>query len=330
MAIFVGMEMPPEAGRPWRCLPPRPRLRVACACSVALHALVIGLAGWAASGTYDALFPVATLHTSRFYAVHYLMLPDPEAPTEAYPASPSTASSRPSAPRNKAPPALLKRAAAPRSSPAADPEAHPQSGPSFTASVPAPPSNQSLASPRSAPQASDAQELRPGEVAGIGRVVSGGTGAGTDAGILDQLGFRPPTPEEVGASKRGEDRVAELVTGTSSACPILEPPAAWPHPTLVVSVSFVVDTSGVVDRGSIRVVASPAHPSTDRRYHPHVYVVAATMQPHARPMAPARYDSLVTSELRSHAAGLTFRPALEDGQPVRSSVLISCQILQPG
>jgi len=329
MAIFVGMEMPPEAGRPWRCLPPRPqRSRAACACSVALHALVIGLGSWAVSGTYDARFPVATLHISRF-SVQYLMLTDREPPTRAYPASHSSGSSRPSAARSK-PPAAPKRAVAPRRSPAASPEGNPQSGPSFTASVATPPSDQGLASPRSAPQAIDAQELRPGEVAGIGRVVSGGTGAGADAGILDKLGFRPPTPEEIGAPKRGEDRVAELVTGTSSACPALEAPAAWPHPTLVVSVSFVVDTSGVVDHASIRVVASPGHPSTDRRYHAHVYVVAATMHAHARPMPPARYDSLVTSELRSHAASLTFRPALQDGQPVRSSVLISCQILQRG
>jgi len=37
----------------------------------------------------------------------------------------------------------------------------------------------------------------------------------------------------------------------------------------------------------------------------------------------------VTHEMTSHAVDLTFRPALEDGQPVRSSVLISCQMLQP-
>lgn len=94
--------------------------------------------------------------------------------------------------------------------------------------------------------------------------------------------------------------------------------------------AFVVDTNGVVDRSSLRVIESPGHPQTDRRYHAHVYVVAATMQPDASPMDPAGYDSLVSLEMTRHAADLTFLPALEGGQPVRSSVLISCQMLQPG
>jgi hypothetical protein len=94
-------------------------------------------------------------------------------------------------------------------------------------------------------------------------------------------------------------------------------------------VAFVVDTNGVVDRGSLRVIESPSHPKTDRRYRAHVYVVAATMQGHADPIDPARYDSLVTHTVATHAADLTFRPALEGGQPIRSSVLISCQMLRP-
>ena len=272
--------------------------------------LVLGLAAWSSSGTYEALLPVSTLHTSRSYAIHYVVLTKPD-PITGTPARARRSTS--------------DREAAGRTTPRASPAAEPT-----TSAGPAGPTGNPEPAPQP-PAASGAQELLPGEVAGIGQVESApGTASQAATGLLDKLGFRPPTPEELGSAKRGDDRVAELVTGTSSACPEFEPPAGWPRPTLAVSVAFVVDTNGVVDRGSLRVVESPAHPQSDRRYHAHVYVVAATMRADAGSIDPVRYDSLVTREMTSHAADLTFRPALEDGQPVRSSVLISCQILQPG
>jgi hypothetical protein len=296
-----------------------------------VHALVLALVCWAASGTYEALLPVPVLHTSRLYAVRYLILTDPEPMAGVLPASESSAPQRPQA-RATTPAAstIASGKTAVGNGPPSRPEPAPRNWSNSTALDADRSSTQSLAPLSSAAPANDVQELQPGEVAGIGQVTSAGPNTNAEAGILNRLGFRPPTPEEVGASKRGDDRVAELVTGTSSACPALESPAAWPRPTLVVSVSFMVDSSGVVDRRSIRVVESPGHPQSDRRYHAHVFVVAATMSPGAGSMTADRYDSLVTSELRSHAADLTFRPALEDGQPVQSSVLISCQMLQPG
>ena len=327
------METPSSPGRPVRFLPPRPpRSPGACVLSATLHALLLGLAAWAAGGSYETRQPAPTLQTSRFYAVHYLALADPGPMIEASsdwrsvglrPRSPA----RSKASRTRAPASGMT---APTGDPAPEPERTAQPGPRVPTSNTARPPLQSSAPQGSAPGPNDVQELRPGEVAGIGQVVSAGRNAPAEGGILDQLGFRAPTREEVGASKPGENRVAELVTGTSSACPALDPPTRWSRPALFVSVSFVVDSRGAVDHGSIRDVESPDHPQSDRRYHSHIFVVAATLKKGAGVVTPDRYDALVTSELSSHAAGLPFRPALEDGRPVRSSVLISCQMVQPG
>ena len=330
-------------------MPPRPtRSRKALACSAAWHIAVFGAAAWSSSGTYEALLPVSSLHTNRSYAVQYIVLTKSDPITGALPdtrqSTPERAAARAAAePAAQAStpvePSLLEWTAqsttpAPRAANVSLPggltagrmSAAPKATTSAALAAREPPTG----GPNPPVQSAAAQELRPGQVAGIGQVESTPGSESHDAtGILDKLGFRPPTPEELGSSKRGDDRVAELVTGTSSACPELTPPSAWPRPTLAVSVAFVVDTNGVVDPGSMRVVESPGHPQSDRRYHAHVYVVAATMRPDAAPIDPVRYDSLVTHEMTSHAVDLTFRPALEDGQPVRSSVLISCQMLQP-
>ena len=45
----------------------------------------------------------------------------------------------------------------------------------------------------------------------------------------------------------------------------------------------------------------------------------------ALPDAEPVYDSVVTRDVRQHIAALQFRPALRDGRPIRSSVLVSCQ-----
>ena len=40
---------------------------------------------------------------------------------------------------------------------------------------------------------------------------------------------------------------------------------------------------------------------------------------------PAANDSVLTEEVASHVAGLAFRPALREGQAIRSTVLVSCR-----
>jgi hypothetical protein len=94
---------------------------------------------------------------------------------------------------------------------------------------------------------------------------------------------------------------------------------------LAVAVAFVVDTNGMVDRATLRVVESPGHPPTEQRFHSHIYVVAATVRPDRSRIDPAGYDSVATHEVARYVADLAFHPALKEGRKVRSSVLISCQ-----
>jgi hypothetical protein len=89
--------------------------------------------------------------------------------------------------------------------------------------------------------------------------------------------------------------------------------------------AFVVDTNGMVDRTTLRVIESPSRPQSDHRFRAHIYVVGAKVQPQPGSVDPAAYDSVVTREVASHVADLMFRPALRAGQTVRSTVLISCQ-----
>jgi hypothetical protein len=149
---------------------------------------------------------------------------------------------------------------------------------------------------------------------------------------MGELGFRVPGPGEIGRRKGGIDRVAgginrvaELVPGAGAACPELPVPVAWAHRELAVAMVFVVDTNGMVDRGTIRVIESPSRPQTEHRFRPHILVVSAKVRPKSGPVDPDVYDSLVTREVASHVADLVFRPALKEGRTVRSTVLISCQ-----
>lgn len=208
----------------------------------------------------------------------------------------------------------------------------PPSGSGPPAPEPDPPPTVAVSSPsdQPAPASAEVQELPAGQVAGVGRIVAtAGADAPAGRGILGTLGLRAPRPDELGRPGRGLDRVAELPTGASSACPELRPPAEWAGREFAVSVSFVVDTNGTVDRETLRVVESPGVPQSDRQYHARVYMVAASVRRDAGQVDAAAYGSEVAGEVASHAAGLVFRPALKDGQAVRSSVLISCQTLQP-
>ncbi len=148
------------------------------------------------------------------------------------------------------------------------------------------------------------QELTPGEVEGIRELVA-----------------RPrPAPAPV---TRGLDRGATLVTGAGSACPAL-PSSRASGRSFAVSVALVVDSTGRVDPAALRVIESPAQAPSRRSYFPRIYVVGARLkQPSAR-IDPRVYDAVVTGTVTSHIVGLTFHPAMKNGRPVSSTVLIAC------
>jgi hypothetical protein len=148
-------------------------------------------------------------------------------------------------------------------------------------------------------------ELSPGAVAGVG-----------------QVSAAPSLPEG------GLDQVAELKEGAGSACPEFRPPQALAHRGLAVTIAFVVDAYGVVDRTTLRVIESPGRPQTEHKFQSHIYVVGAKVRPDRGHIDPVAYDSVVSLEVASHVADLAFRPALKEGRTVRSTVLISCQTSQ--
>ncbi|HEY7637242.1 MAG TPA: hypothetical protein VH763_16945 [Gemmatimonadales bacterium] len=140
----------------------------------------------------------------------------------------------------------------------------------------------------------------------------------------------PPGPAQPQppAAQGGVDRVAELRVGTGSACPELRPPLELAQRALAVTVAFVVDAHGDVDRNTLRVIESPGRPQTEHRYQAHIYVVGAKVRPDRGRIDPQAYDSVVSREVASHVADLQFRPALKEGRTVRSTVLVSCQTSQ--
>jgi hypothetical protein len=284
-----------------RVLLPRQRWsRSAFAWSFGLHAIGFGVVGWVMRGEYLVSAP-PVLHTTRAYALHYLVLSRPR-------------------PRHR-----------PESRPEPRPERRPVSRPDLVIRVRAqmtPVSTLPTPGGRTEPVPSALQirELPPGAVAGVGQVISApGSDASNGPGLMGKLGFRVPEPGEVGLPKRGLDRVAELLAGAGSACPELRPPVGLAHRGLAVTVAFVVDTHGVVDRNTLRVIESPSRPQTEHQFQSHIYVVGAKVRPDQGRIDPAAYDSVVSREVASHVADLMFRPALKEGRTVRSTVLISCQ-----
>jgi len=183
--------------------------------------------------------------------------------------------------------------------------------------------------PPSAPRrpAFEAEALAPGATVATGQIIapadSGPTGG---RGVAAMLGFQAPT---IGVEPAGDgvDRVPELVGGASSACPEPRPPGPGTSRQSAVTVAFVVDTNGAVDRATLEVIESPGQPRTDHRFHARVYVVGASVQMDPGRTPPAADDSVLTEEVASHVAGLVFRPALREGRAIRSDVLVSCQTL---
>jgi hypothetical protein len=118
----------------------------------------------------------------------------------------------------------------------------------------------------------------------------------------------------------------ELVGPAATACPALRRTDSGHHRPVIVSIGFDVDARGAVDPASLHVVQSPAKPQTEHRVYAHMYAVAIGARvdralAHSDPV----FDSVVTRDVRQHIATLQFRPALRDGLPIRSSVLVSCQ-----
>lgn len=128
--------------------------------------------------------------------------------------------------------------------------------------------------------------------------------------------------------ENGPHQVAELLTWAGQACPSLRrssrPPASADE--IAVAVSFVVDTTGAVDRRTLEVVQSPGWPPTTPEFYPHIYVVGTTARvDRDLPQAARAYGAVLAADVLRHVAALRFRPALRNGRPVRSTVLVSCQ-----
>ncbi len=138
----------------------------------------------------------------------------------------------------------------------------------------------------------------------------------------------PEGPDGNSAALSGDagetSSVADLIGSVATACPILRRLYAGPD-EVIVSIGFDVDVEGVVDSATMHVVQSPAKPLDERQHYTHRYSVGTRdkVDRALRALAPA-YDSVVTADVRQHVAALQFRPALRNGRPIRSSVLISC------
>ena len=311
MAFSPGLE------RPIRLLPCRqPWPRQVFASSVALHVLGFALAGWGTHGKFRLLISPSGEHLTRAYALHYLVLSRPATRPERRPPNSGPAVDLVNA-RVRAP------TSAPMSLPATAPVTAPLTAPAASRSA------TTVVDPasRSAPSgpAVQTEELAPGAIRGVGRIIptpnSDSTGR---SGLAGMLGFRTPAAG-IEPARRGLERVAELLGVAGSACPELRRPAAGRQRQIAVAVAFVVDTTGAVDPATLRVVESPERPQTEHQFHSRIYVVGATVRPDPGGIDPTVYDSVVTAEVAGHVAGLVFRPALRDGQAIRSTVLVACQ-----
>jgi hypothetical protein len=272
------------------------------ASSLAVHALGFALVGWATHGQFGTWIATSPRQAARADVVRYLVLDRP-------PTGPAPRHER-RPPRPVGPVARVT------------PSATLPAGVSLMES-----SNQSAAPSAPSLPPLQTEALAPGATVGIGHVIftthSDSTGGRGLAGIF---GFSGPATG-VGPARRGLDQLAELVGGAGSACPELRSPAASAKPAGAVTVAFVVDTNGRVDRATLQVIESPGQPRTDHRFQARVYVVGSSLQVGSGRSPPSAVDSVLTEEVASHVAGLVFRPAMKEGRVVRSTVLVSCQTL---
>jgi hypothetical protein len=96
--------------------------------------------------------------------------------------------------------------------------------------------------------------------------------------------------------------------------------------TQTVAVAFVVDVTGGVDPATFRVVETPNRARPESRYYSHIYAVATSnREDRSLPNRGAASDSVLAQDVVRHVSALQFHPALLDGRPTRSTVLVSCQ-----
>jgi hypothetical protein len=139
---------------------------------------------------------------------------------------------------------------------------------------------------------------------------------------------KPAPPTEGGMAGRGRMQVAELVSPAGTACPTLHRPADWDGSAdgFVVAMAFVVDSTGAVDPATLRVVQSPNRVRVAGEFYSHIYAVSGTAETDASlRQTGGEWDSLAVDDVRRHVKYLAFRPALRDGRPERSTVMVSCQ-----
>jgi len=309
------MASSPASKRLTRLFPGRePGPRHGFASSLAVHALGFALVGWATHGQVGTLIATSPRQAARADLVRYLVLnrpPTPPAPRRER---------RPSRPPE--PVAQVRLSTALPASVSETESPSPSTPPDPPPSVP-----QSAASSAALHPTLEAEALAPGATAGIGHIISTPHADSTGGrGLAGLLGFGGPAAG-VGPARRGLDQPAELVGGAGSACPELRSRGASAKPRDAVTVAFVVDTNGRVDRATLQVIESPGQPRTDHRFQSRVYVVGMSLRMTPGRTQPAVVDSVLTEQVASHVAGLVFRPALKEGRVVRSPVLVSCQTL---
>jgi hypothetical protein len=288
---------------------PAPWSRWAGAGSLAVHGLLLGFAGWGVQGRYQRPAPMAAEHVTRAAEVRYLLIV-PQ-PTQLGP-EPQRRPVRPEQPASLSEPSLQQRTS-PKSASLERPRPEPFVG------VP-------VVTEPATPPAVEVQELSPVVITGTG---SSGPAPGplgsSGSRLAPSVGLRVEGSRAAAPSRRGPDRVVELVSGVGSACPELLRSAGRSQRAVAVSVAFVVDTNGRVDRQTLRVIGSPNRPQTDNQFHSRIYIVGATTRDGRELVDPITYDSLVTGDVASHVSHLAFRPALRAGRAIRSTVLVSCQ-----
>jgi hypothetical protein len=276
-----------------------PWARQGLASSLAMHALGFALVGWATHGQFGTLVATSPRQVPRADLVRYLVLDRP--PT------------LPAPPRERRPPRPPEPITQVKPSPTLPAEVSAIEPPDQSAPPDlAPSALQSAAESAPLGPTLEAEALAPGATAGIGHVIST-THSDSTGGV--------------GPARRGLDQLAELVGGAGTACPELRSPGGSAKPQGAVTVAFVVDTNGRVDRATLQVIESPGQPRTDHRFQARVYVVGANLRVTPGRTHPAIVDSVLTEQVATHVAGLVFRPALTEGRVVRSTVLVSCQTL---
>lgn len=130
-----------------------------------------------------------------------------------------------------------------------------------------------------------------------------------------------------GSAAAGADlKVVELRSATATACPVLRRPPGADDEDLTVTAAFEVDSAGMVDPATLRMLELPGQPRTEYGIYSHLFAVTTRVKvDRDLPDVNAPYDSALADDMARHVAELRFRPALRNGRPTRASVLITCQ-----